>query len=384
MFAMAFFCRKRKLKHVNNKIVWFGAYGNSNKGDDFIFWALKKFIPSKYTIFLSCRDSKFKDEYNVCTFQKGENSFSVLRNIKVMKKASVFIIGGGGLLESYDDSEDSRRLKMAYIAPFLLAKILGLRTLILGIGCNKVHSHNVLLERAIGFMYANSDVIVTRDKKSLQGFAECSNRINKNAIWTYDPVFTLPLRIMSKKKTICFLLWPFFLWPEFYSNNVLNQINETKKKKHMLFLEEIKSCILEVKQKGYTPIFPVFHFSDRLLLKELGVECYECNKEEYMRIIGNSTLVVTMRYHGQITSLLNHTPIISLVVQEKMGELVKNMAIEEFSFSNLECFNREKFLAMFDKAIKHNWTGTYKSFDKKRSEANEIYNKNVYEYLNSF
>lgn len=96
LFVLAYIRRNKKQKPANDKIVWFGAYGNSNKGDDFIFWALKKFIPLKYDISLSCRDIRFKNNYGVMTFDKGENVFSVLRNIKLIRDSSFFILGGGG------------------------------------------------------------------------------------------------------------------------------------------------------------------------------------------------------------------------------------------------------------------------------------------------
>lgn len=273
---------------------------------------------------------------------------------------------------------------MTYIAPFLLAKIFGLRILILGIGCNKVHSQNIMLEKAIGFMFSYSDVIVTRDKKSLTGFKECSKIANINAHWTFDPVFTLPSRISKKDKLVSFLLWPYYLWPEFYRDDALKHINDVKKKNHNLFLENIRKSIYEVIRKGYKPIFPVFHFSDRIFLSELGVDCSECDKDEYMEIIGKSSLVVTMRYHGQITSLLNHTPIISLSVQEKMRELVKNLNVECFSFSNLEEFNDQKFSNMFDVAIKQDWNPIFQSFEQKKTETADAYLDYVYNYLNKF
>lgn len=381
LFVLAKTIKPRQKKN-NHKVVWFGAYGNSNKGDDFIFYGLKKYIPNDYEISLSCRDVSFKNEYGkIRTFQKGENVYSLYRNVCEIVKSSVFVLGGGGLFESYDDSEDSRRLKLAYIAPFLIARICGLKTLVLGIGCNKTRSSSRLLEKALAFVYTHSDIIITRDAKSLNGLAKCANSINTNAYWTFDPVFTLPMRNIPKEKYVSFLLWPYFLWPEFYTPKTLHNLNKQKKEKHALFLAKIKKAIGVVRSRGYLPVFPEFHFSDKMLVTDLGEEIYPCDKVKYMELIGKSTLVVTMRYHGQITSLLNRTPFISFVVQEKMGALVQNMGVELFSFPDISEFDNGIFEKMIDKALVFDWSQKFELFESYQKQAHSIYMDNVYSYL---
>ena len=382
LFVLAKTIKLRQKKN-NHKVVWFGAYGNSNKGDDLIFWGLKKYIPNDYEISLSCRDVSFKDEYGIRTFKKGENVYSLYRNVGEIVKSSVFVLGGGGLFESYDDSEDSRRLKLAYIAPFLIARICGLKTLVLGIGCNKARSSSRLLEKALAFVYTHSDIIVTRDAKSLNGLAICANSVNSNAHWTFDPVFTLPTKKIPKEKNVSFLLWPYFLWPEFYTLKALHNLNKQKKEKHALFLAKIKKAIGFVRSRGYLPVFPEFHFSDKMLVEDLGEEIYPCDRGEYMELIGKSALVVTMRYHGQITSLLNRTPFISLVVQEKMSALVQNMAVEQFSFSDISEFDERIFEKMMDNALAFDWTQKFELFESYKKQAHSLYMDNVYTYLDN-
>ena len=81
-------------------IVWFGAYGNTNIGDDLIFFSLRKFIPEKYRIQLSCRFIGTHPEYGVETF----NRYNRKDWIKRIKHADMCLLGGGGLFEYYKAS----------------------------------------------------------------------------------------------------------------------------------------------------------------------------------------------------------------------------------------------------------------------------------------
>jgi len=327
-------------KSKPQKLAWFGAYGNTNIGDDLIFFSIKQFVPDSVEINLSCRQQVPTTDYGVKTFYKGENVFNYGKYKQIIKSSSHVILGGGGLFEYYKFSWPARRVIMNYLAPLMLAIIYKKPFAIVGMGVNEGVIANKPFKYAFKAILSRASFIITRDQKSVDGLH--NNGVSGNITWTYDPVFSLSvssidpakLVVPAKSKTvkkIGLLLWPYFLWPNFYKNYLA--ANSDQLQKHEKFVNGIKTLIDNLKQSGYELIYPLFHFSDKIILDEMGVEYIDkISIAEYSQQLLSCDLLISMRYHGLITALCEDIPVISIPVQEKMYALIKNFNYKQYEF----------------------------------------------------
>jgi len=353
-----FLFRTEKENLKIRSIAWFGAYGNTNIGDDLIFFSLKQYIPDHITIYLSCRQKEPTTNYGIKTFYR--QGFS---QYNVIKQSDFVLLGGGGLFEFYRDSFPTTTL-LNYMYPLLMAKYYKKRYAIIGMGCNVQPFQNRFLRNSFNFLTNNAELIITRDEKSSQGFINNNyNRNLKNLVSSYDPVFSLSSIIKNKTAktsneiTIGFLLWPYYLWPAFHSiqniDDIREQISAEKWNKHMLFCDELNKLFSILEQKDIKMVFPLFHFSDKVLLDHL-----KCNYENnitfdtYFSQLTSCDIVISMRYHVQITSIANNIPVISIPVQEKMSALVENFGLEDYSI-DIDEFSANKCMEIIDNVMKN-------------------------------
>lgn len=388
LFLLVLLTRKSKPPKGNAKpkLTWFGAYGNTNIGDDLIYFSLKQFVPQDVEINLSCRQVKPTTNYGVKTFYKGENVFDYPRYKSEIKDATHVILGGGGLFEYYKFTWPARRVIMNYLAPLMLAIIHKKPFGIVGMGVNEGVIANAPFKYAFKTILNRASFIVTRDEKSVNGLH--NNGVSGNIAWTFDPVFSLtsflkpPVPTPEKEvKKIGLLLWPFFLWPNFYKNNL--NANSTQLRQHETFVQEIKTYIATLKQKGFELVFPLFHFSDKIILDELGCTYDDTiSIENYFSILKDCDVVVSMRYHGQITSLTNGIPIISIPVQEKMFELSSNFDLKAFEIKPDE-FTAEKGIAVTDNLVQ-NYTEVRNEIIKKSRASKEAVESLYTDKFNTF
>lgn len=348
------------------KIAWFGAYGNGNLGDDLIFYSLKRLLKKKnFDISLSIRDIKKTKNYGVPIFTKGEQFYDFGKYLNSIKNADAVFLGGGGLLEYYYPSKQAYRMLMIYLCPLMIARIYGKPTFILGMGVNKGKIDNSLVRFVYKHVLSECSFIITRDKKSKEGLIE--NGVKTTIFSSFDPVLSLDLpstKKERKKPKIGFLLWPYFLWPHFYENSEV--IDFKKQTAHNNFVKRIKALINDLKDE-YELEFLTFHFSDTLLYKELGVEYQEKAKlDTFIKKVSSLDLLVSMRYHGQITGFLTETPVVSISVQQKMDALMTNYQFDHYN-NSIYNFSETKVLKDIDEI-----------FSNKNKVVNEIILKNKF------
>jgi len=341
---------KKKLTNIKN-VAWFGAYGNGNIGDDLIFYSLKRLLFKKnIKINLSIRNLNFSRNYGCETFQKGEQLYDFWRYIKIVRNSDIVVLGGGGLFEFYYPSWPAFRMVVIYLCPLIIAFIFNKPSIIVGVGVNNYKHTNLLIRLMFRLTLNTTCKILTRDQKSKDGLIK--NRINTNIKSTFDPVLSLDylhekrdfVENKSKKK-IGVLLWPYFLWPHFYDNS--RKIPNEKILKHKKLVNEWRKLENSL-MKDFEFIYLTFHFSDVLLYKELGVEYIESsNLGSFYKGIMDVDMIISMRYHGIITSINFGKPVISINVQEKMWAIMEEFNMEKFQ-SSVEDFKSENILKVID------------------------------------
>ncbi len=354
-FSLLFFIVQIRSIFINNKrveiknIVWYGAYGNTNLGDDLIFFALRQYIPDHVKIRLSCRQKELlSDYYGVEMFYRGTD----LSQYRRIKDSDLVLLGGGGLFEFYKGQFPISSL-ISYMYPLLMARYYRKPYLIVGMGCNIDPFPNIFLRHMFSSLINNASLIIARDQKSYQGFLNNSYiKTIRHLISSFDPVFSLQnISHKGKKKEgtkkVGFLLWPYYLHPYFHKStnlvDISRQVSPEQLQKHRYFCEELRKVFSILDKENYQIIFPLFHFSDKILLDELGCS-YEddISFHSYFEQLTSCDIVISMRYHGQITALANNIPLISIVVQEKMSALIKNFELDDYyidisDFNSVDC-----------------------------------------------
>lgn len=341
-FFLTKILRKRSKLKIK-KVAWFGAYGNGNLGDDLIFYSLKRLLKrNNFDISLSIRDLNKAKNYGVPIFQKGEQFYDFTRYLKIIKRSNAVFLGGGGLLEYYYPSKQAFRMIMIYLCPLMVARIFNKPTFVLGIGVNKELIKNKLVKFVYKQVLSECEIIITRDEKSKQGLLE--NGVKCKIISSYDPVLSLKLKSnksKTSKRKIGLLLWPYFLWPHFYEN--ASSIDPKKEENHNNFVDKI-NLLVKTLGKNYELHFLTFHFSDTLLYKELDLNhSPKAELVSYIRKVSSMDLIISMRYHGQITSFLTLTPVIAISVQQKMDAIMKNYEFEYLN-NNVNDFSVDKII----------------------------------------
>lgn len=345
-------CKKNKDRKKEIKtLAWFGAYGNTNIGDDLVFFSLKEYVPKNVIINLSCRQRHPTTTYGVNTFYRKDK----LLCKKIIKQSDALWIGGGGLFECYANSY-SEGWVIGHLEPLVFAFHYGKPYGIIGVGCNNKPIPNPIVRFIFRKICNSADLIITRDEKSKIGF-ENNGVINEHLYASFDPVINCFRPLENKKQhivTIGILAWPFYMWPHFHTKMSLEEIYDSmtpeRIAKHKQFLSELEILIEALRHLNYNVVFPVFHFSDTILMQELNIE-YEKkipNIEQYLSQIKDCDLVISMRYHGLITSVLCGKPAISISVQEKMFAFTDNFNISQNEIK-IEDFSCESILGIVDR-----------------------------------
>lgn len=376
-----------------NKLAWLGAYGNTNIGDDLIFFSIKQYIPDNIKIKLSCRQHNFMAKYGVDTFYRYDRK----EVNKTIKESDFVLLGGGGLFEYYQGLDKKIASSIpAYILPLLMARLYNRKYGIIGIGCNIDPFPSYLFRKVFGDIAKKAAFIITRDQKSYQGFLN-NGGICQNLTASFDPVFSLALSNLTDKRhvekdenslTIGFLLWPYFLHPHFHHSDdityIYQQVAKDKLAKHREFCTELEKLFTDLEKINIKTVFPLFHFSDKILLDKLNCNYLdEISFNAYFSQLLSCDIIVSMRYHGQITSVINNIPTISITVQEKMTALVSNFKMESLSI-DIESFNADKCLEIIKNIMKNKDVMKKEmmdTYEKILREMKSIYTNNITQFF---
>ena len=165
---------------------------------------------------------------------------------------------------------------------------------------------------------------------------------------------------------------------------ISKQIAPEKLQKFRAFCNEMNNVFKLLKESGINIIFPLFHFSDKILLDELGCEYNnEISFSSYFSQLKQCDVVVSMRYHGQITTILNNIPLVSIPVQEKMSALVENFKLEDYSI-DIEAFNAVQCISIIMNVLKNKEAiklAQEETFKRISHKVKDLYNRTISEFL---
>lgn len=162
-------------------VVICGSYGNGNAGDDTILRSIAHQLRQKDPLLPICVMSRTPAETALQTGAEAIYSFSLTKAVRHMRRASLFISGGGSLIQDVT----STRSLLYYLMTIRLAHKTGCRVMMYGCGIGPVsrRSNRVLAGRILN---SSVDYATLRDPDSLQELRDLgANRVKARV--TADP-----------------------------------------------------------------------------------------------------------------------------------------------------------------------------------------------------
>ena len=239
------------------------------------------------------------------------NPFKTLYNIIV---SDVLIVAGGGAISDWNPSSTKDMFFLINVFNKLKKKIC-----LLGIGAgpiNKKESYTrfkKVLEKA--------NYITVRDEYS---FNELKKIGLKNVKITNDLVFNYPVKTSEHVHTVKKI------------GLVLAPVCIDKKEKFLKFIEEIRKIIKSLKKEYDISIIPFQSDYDSVLINNLkdidGINIYDCEKSynNLIDIFNEQDLIIGMRFHSIVLSLMMNKYIIPIVYHPKNYELIREFELEKY------------------------------------------------------
>lgn len=263
-------------------VVICGAYGMQNAGDDAVLAAV-------------CRDlRRLERDIPITVLARNPKStarrfgvtaihpLNIPRWLMAMKRAKLFISGGGSLLQDVT----SRRSLWYYLATIALAKKMGCAVQLYGCGIGPITGAKNR-EQTAKVLNACADVITLRDKESMETL-QTLGVTEPRTLLAADPALRLDAVPGDRERKIGIVVRP---WPEFWAHipdfaAAARHAYETYRLTPMLI------CMA-----------PTDHAAASSLCTLLERQHIPCSISQHPRRIGQMSLVLSMRLHGLIFAL---------------------------------------------------------------------------------
>ncbi|MBC8586924.1 polysaccharide pyruvyl transferase CsaB [Paratissierella segnis] len=318
----------RNILSQSETVLMLGYYGFDNSGDDAILKAIVKDLQeynSDLNINVLSKDpAKTEAMYHV----KGVNRFKFKEAMRAIKKSSIFISGGGSLLQDVT----STRSLLYYLSLMQIAKLYKKPVMIYANGIGPI---NRKINRVLTKTILNKvDLITLRDDDSRK-YLEGMKVKNKNIYVTADPVFTLDPANESRINDILEIEGI----PR-DKNLVGISIRSWKGAENLV---EIISKAIDYITKTfdvYVVLIPMHYPGDLnisietlKMVKEGNTYVLE-NKysvEELMGVIKKLDLIIAMRLHSLIYAATQSVPMVGLVYDPKVEGILNSLGMHYMS-----------------------------------------------------
>lgn len=190
--------RKKKAKPVNNtgkkSILLYGAYGNGSVGDDAILQSILENLDEEiYDITISSYNPMLTGKMTSHKLiWQGRTLDGLFYMYKTLKTTDILIFGGGGVLETHNNSFTTTIGMMYKFSKVYLAKLLNVKVYCFAVGSN-TKPYSRLVCRLVNVLLKNVDGISTRDQKSYNFLKEINPNIRVKSL--ADPALLLKSEI---------------------------------------------------------------------------------------------------------------------------------------------------------------------------------------------
>lgn len=365
---------------MKNKILVSGYYGYNNIGDEAILRGLVDGIATEgnaQITVLSKNPDWTKKKYNVLSVNRS-NLFDI---IKAIRECDMVVSGGGSLMQDVT----SKKSILYYLGILFLGKIFGKKTFIYSQGIGPIHlKRNRVIAK---WILEKVDFINVRDNQSKREIRELG--IKQDPLVTTDTVFGIKkpspeagkellnkLGVDSKKKNICFTIID---WKDYGRRTVT----------------EIVKSIIDIKSEVDANIIlvPFFYHQDlkiekkiQSILKDLQCEDVYLVDEylhvnEYLSLVSNMDMMVSMRLHGLIFATLMGAYPIGISYDPKIDGFMKELdRIQKFYVEDFDGSDLAKEVIQSYEKLDELKVKTQSYLEKFYKQA-EVHNKKVYEVL---
>lgn len=306
------------LKNRKNKVLMLGYYGFDNSGDDAILEAITtelRSIDDKLELTaLSKSPVATERDYKI----KALNRFSPWAVFKGMKKADIFLFGGGTLLQ---DRTSTRSIRY-YLATLNLAKSLNKKTMVYanGIGPIDGQKNRRLTKDAL----EDIGLISLRDKDSLD-FLRSLGVKNDNVHLTQDPVFAMEgsgeerVREIFRRESI----------PTDIRLTGISLRSWDNDEKTIRAVEELISST-----DDSFLLIPMHHPDDIKILERIKGDRVHLIRNEYdvkdlISIMGSLDFLIGMRLHSLIYASIGKTPMLGISYDPKVDGILKELGMKQ-------------------------------------------------------
>ncbi len=336
--------RRKRMRGRQGAVIC-GAYGRGNAGDEAILEAIllqmRSLDPDMPLWVMSRKRRETRLVHHVNSFYIF-NVFSFLRHLK---RAKLFINGGGSLIQ---DVTSSRSLYF-YLFTLRMAKRCGCRVIMYGCGIGPILSESNR-RRSAKTLNETAEVITLRDKESVAELARMG--VDRPLIaLAADPTVNLePLRgelvsrafaadgipAEGKKIGFCIRSWPGFDRPELLA----------------------AAADYAYERYGLTPVFlpaeiPKDIAAAEKVLPFVKAPCYAGTRrhsaEELMGMLGSMEVVVAMRLHALVFATMGGAPVVGISYDVKVSSFLSSIGSD--SSIDLDELTLERLCAEIDRAL---------------------------------
>ncbi len=323
--------KNRNLK----SIIISGYFGFGNCGDEAILMAmiqqLSQIVSKENIVVLSQNPKKTKMLYGVNSVFR-LNPFLIFRQ---MKKCTVFISGGGGLLQ---DVSGKGLSIIYYISLILLARLFKIPNVIYGQGIGPIRRG--INKKIIKLTLSKTNLIIVRDEQSKILLQQIG--IEKKPILVYaDSSFLLKKERISSEME------------KYYSSGSRNE----KSIKKMTIGVVIRKC-KEIEQDYNQKVLQLAKVADHLItkyqsrlifipfqidndltllndvfkqMKNSSVDCLkgEINPAQMLSLFSELSLIIGMRFHAILFATISNKPFIAIDYDPKVRNFVNSLELPE-------------------------------------------------------
>lgn len=179
----------------SRKVVILGWYGNGNLGDEIILDAMLADLrtegPALSLVAISDDPKETERLHHVRSIGSRGTARQRFRRFRELVGADLFVIGGGGILGSYGETDVA---SMAWLVPLRLAHELGVPTMTWGVGIGDRISPRE--EEAMRKVLGEADSICLRDGRSIERLDRIG--VRERVTLTADPAVLFPGVISSQ------------------------------------------------------------------------------------------------------------------------------------------------------------------------------------------
>ncbi|MET1258520.1 polysaccharide pyruvyl transferase family protein [Flagellimonas sp. DF-77] len=340
-------------KEGKTKILLYGAYGNQSVGDDAILQSiLENLDEQKFDITISSyRPYLTQQVTSHKVIWQGRTLDGLFYMYRTLKTTDILVFGGGGVLETHNNSMTTTVGMMYKLSKVFLAKLMNVKVYCFAIGSNtKPYSKPVY--RLVATLLDIIDGISTRDRKSYAFLKAINPELKISSL--ADPAMLLGMELQNnsspKKVQIGINVMPYY-----------KLLQGDKSKLKAIRTEIAKSLDLLIEKWDCKITFIPMVLGDDTSEQEAIYELIDrkasvvimppdYTPDELMRILSGFTVFIGTRLHPNILAYNVNTPIVGIAYHDKIFSLFDHIQRPD-DVQSIQSVSSAKLVASVDAII---------------------------------